>query len=123
MIATGIWNSNSTNWIINDSIISHGKKKPIIKIYSCVIKGVSVVIALSGSTVWYSTNSVDWQSVEQLGYVFSDVVQFNSILYFSVWGQLSQFTGFTTSWNPASTAPISLVGYNNGVQAYSLLAI
>ena len=122
-IATGIWNGNSTTWVINDSITNDEKNKPITKIYSCVINGVSVVIALAGSTVWYSTNSVDWHSVTQFGYVFSDVVQFNSILYFSTWGQLTQFTGFTSSWNPTSTSPMTLVGYNNGVQAYSLLAI
>lgn len=121
-IATGIWNGDQTQWVINDSLTDNGKNKPIGKIFSCVISGVTLTIALAGSTIWYSTNSVDWQSVSKVGYTFADVVYYNSTLIFSVWGPLFQYTGFTSVWTPTSTA-MTLVGYNNKVQAYSLVVV
>lgn len=121
-IATGIWDGDQTQWVINDSLTDNRKNKPILKIFSCVISGVTLIIALAGSTIWYSTNSVDWQSVSKVGYTFADVAYYNSKLIFSVWGPLLQYTGFTAVWTPTSPA-MTLVGYNNKVQAYSLVAI
>jgi hypothetical protein len=122
-IATAIWNGNSTIWIINDILADNGKSKPITKIYSCVINGISTVFALTGSTVWYSTNSVDWKNTTQIGYVFSDVVQYQTSVFFTVWGPLNQFTGFSTAFDPTTDATLTLNGYNNGVQGYSLLVV
>lgn len=122
-IATAIWNGKSTVWVINDILYDNGKSKPITKIYSCVINGIPTTFALTGSTIWYSINSVDWKNTTQVGYVFSDVVQYQTSVFFTVWGLLNQFTGFSTTFDPTVDTTLILSGYNNGVQGYSLLVV
>ena len=120
---------NNTQWTLFDQLSDQGKNKPISRILYRSTTGKQATVALTGGTIWFTDNSLNWKSQTQEGYRFQDAANFQNPItqtesfYFSVGGMMNQYTGFKTNWQSTSSSPFSLEGYNNGVQATSFIVV
>jgi hypothetical protein len=123
------WQGSNTVWTLNDSIKDNNQNKAVTKIYYRDTLDKELAVALTGSTLWYSADKISYQSLTKPGYQFLDANNFynsttqESVLYVSVGGLMNQYTGFKTSWVPNTTQEFTLTGFNNGVQAHSLIVV
>jgi hypothetical protein len=123
------WAPNTSNWTLNNTIRDGAVARPVTKLFYRGTPGLETLVALTGSTAWFTGDDVIWQSAARPGYRFLDAVDFVdpatgiNTLYLSAEGLMQQYTGFKTRWAPSSTQSLSLTGYNNGVQAHSLIAV
>ena len=126
---TNDFQTASTEWTLFDNLKDQGKSKPFTRLLYRSTLGKEATVALSGSTIWFNDTALTWRSTTQEGYRFQDVANFQNPLTgeesfnFSVGGMLNHYTGFKTTWQAQSTQEFSLAGYNNGVQASSLIVV
>lgn len=127
--SSGDWQQNNTIWNLNDQILDAGTARPITRLYYRDTVGMDTVVALTGSTAWFSADGNQWTSFTQPGYRFLDCINFfnpatgANNLYLSAGGMMQQYTGFKTLWSPQSSQPLTLTGFNNGVQATAQIVV
>ena len=123
------WQMSNTVWNLNDRVLDAGQSRPVTRLYYRDTFEKTTVVALTGSTAWFSADSTQWTSHTQPGYRFLDCVNFynsttaTNTLYLSTGGLMQQYTGFKTLWYPQSTQALTLTGFNNGVQASTQIVV
>lgn len=118
--ANAAWSADTVPTITNlPWSVNNLPKAAVTKIGSFEIDSATTAyIVLAGSTVWYSFNNTDWQSVSQPGYqfvsftVFANSALSQNQLYLGVSSLLNQYSAFV---GDLKSKGMTLVGINNGV--------
>lgn len=123
------WEPNTTQWILNDQILDGTVARPVTRIFYRDTLDKQTLVALTGSTAWFTSDNTVWFAETRPGYRFLDATNFynpstqTDTLYLSAGGMMNQYTGFKTSWLPRTTETLTLAGFNSGVQASSLIVV
>jgi hypothetical protein len=120
---------SDTSWNLIDTLSDQGESRPVTNLFYRNTQGLETAVALTGSTAYFSGDNIVWQSHSEPGYrfmaansLYNPALQ-TSTLHLSAGGLLNQYTGFKTTWAPGGTDELRFVGYNNGVQASTLLTV
>ena len=121
-IIKGTWNNGNVQWQLSQGLLTQGKAKAITFIgQNFDITQPIQTVALSGSSVFYSANGFDYQSITQPGYTFNTGVYVAARWIFGCTSLLNQYTGFYGSFEYTPDPRLVLTGFNNQVHTYKFL--